>query len=311
VTARVASVLLALAAAAAVVAFAFTRPPAQTVLVTPAHLASARPLRYLGVVSSDLPEFDQAIGRHVNLTGHFVSWGQPLPAAALADASQLGAGALIELEPRTTRHVPVSLASIAGGHQDSYLRSLARQLASARGPLMISFAPEANGNWYSWSGRGPEAAQFVAAWRHVHQVLGVRGTRLTWVWQLATGFPGSVPLPRLWPGAAYVDVVGLDGYYARPGETFASIFTPNIAAIRRVTSRPVFLSEVAVGPTSRPATSIPDLFAGIRRYHLLGLVWFDEDQHGALYRQDWRLEDDPAALTAFRRAISRRHISGE
>jgi mannan endo-1,4-beta-mannosidase len=310
VTARVASVILALAAAAAVVAFAFTRPPARTVLVTPAHLASVKPLRYLGVVSSQLPEFDKAIGRHVNLTGHFVSWGQPLPLAALADTAQLGAGALIELEPRTPGHVPVSLASIAAGHQDSYLRSLARQLATAHAPVMVSFAPEANGNWYSWSGHGAAAAQFVAAWRHVHQVLGSRGARLTWVWQLATGFPGSVPLPRLWPGSAYVDVVGLDGYYAKAGETFASIFTPNIAAIRRVTNRPVLLSEVAVGPTSQPAASIRNLFAGIRQYHLLGLVWFDEDQHGGLYRQDWRLEDDPAALAAFRRAVSRRGISG-
>jgi len=32
------------------------------------------------------------------------------------------------------------------------------------------------------------------------------------------------------------------------------------------------------------------------------LVWFDEAQHDGHYHQDWRLEDDPAALAAYRAA---------
>jgi len=65
-----------------------------------------------------------------------------------------------------------------------------------------------------------------------------------------------------------------------------------------------------VGDKRAALASVRNLFAGIRHYRLPGLVWFDEDQHGGLYRQDWRLEDDPAALAAFRRAVSRRGISG-
>jgi len=35
---------------------------------------------------------------------------------------------------------------------------------------------------------------------------------------------------------------------------------------------------------------------------LLGLVWFDEAQNSGLYHQDWRIDNIPAALAAFRRA---------
>jgi len=34
----------------------------------------------------------------------------------------------------------------------------------------------------------------------------------------------------------------------------------------------------------------------------VGLVWFDQAQHDGLYHQDWRLEDSPARLAAFRNA---------
>jgi hypothetical protein len=48
---------------------------------------------------------------------------------------------------------------------------------------------------------------------------------------------------------------------------------------------------------------LPSLFAGIRRYHLIGLVWFDAAQHSGPYHQDWQLEGHPAAVAAFRRGL--------
>jgi hypothetical protein len=51
---------------------------------------------------------------------------------------------------------------------------------------------------------------------------------------------------------------------------------------------------------------IPGLFAGIKRDHLLGFVWFDEAEHGGVYHQNWRRKDHPAILAAFRRAVTLR-----
>jgi hypothetical protein len=66
----------------------------------------------------------------------------------------------------------------------------------------------------------------------------------------------------------------------------------------------VLLSETAVGPQAGQAAKIPGLFAGMREYGTLGLVWFDIAQHDRIYHQDWHVEDNPAAATAFRRAAA-------
>ena len=59
-----------------------------------------------------------------------------------------------------------------------------------------------------------------------------------------------------------------------------------------------------MGPDAGQARKIPDLFAGMREYGTLGLVWFDIAQHQGTYHQDWHIEDNPAAEMAFRRAAS-------
>ena len=95
-----------------------------------------------------------------------------------------------------------------------------------------------------------------------------------------------------WPGAQYVTWVGIDGYYYRPGETVSSIFGPTVAQVRMFTGQPVLLSETAVGPQAGQAAKIPGLFAGMREYGSLGLVWSDIAQHDGIYHQDWHIEDD-------------------
>ena len=65
--------------------------------------------------------------------------------------------------------------------------------------------------------------------------------------------------------------------------------------------RPTTLPTFATGPVAGPS-KITDLFAGVRNNHLLGLIWFDQAQHHGIFHQDWRLEDSPAALAAFRKA---------
>lgn len=71
-----------------------------------------------------------------------------------------------------------------------------------------------------------------------------------------------------------------------------------------LTTKPVLLSETSIGPIAGQARYIPDLFAGISQYHLRGLVWFDVAQHDPPVHQNWRLEGNPAAVAAFRRAAS-------
>ena len=66
-----------------------------------------------------------------------------------------------------------SLRNIADGKFDSYIRTWARTLAAYGGEVQLRFAQEMNGDWYPW-GRGTNGntpAEFVKAWRHVHEHL--------------------------------------------------------------------------------------------------------------------------------------------
>ena len=76
---------------------------------------------------------------------------------------------------------------------------------------MVSFGPEANGGWYTW---GRQPVNYVKAFRYVHGKLGTGG--ITWLWQVSS-ITTADPTPY-WPGSAYVDWAGLDGYYYVPSD---------------------------------------------------------------------------------------------
>ena len=172
-------------------------------------------------------------------------------------------------------------------------------------PVVIGFGHEMNAYWYSWGyGRVPPST-FVAAWRHIVTLFRAQhANNVTWLWTLQADEPGTGPIASWWPGAQYVTWVGIDGYYYLPSSTFATVFGQTIARVRMFTGKPVMLSETSVGPDADQAIKIPDLFAGMRQYGTLGLVWFDIPQHGGIYSQDWHVENNSAAETAFRRSAS-------
>ena len=122
----------------------------------------------------------------------------------------------------------------------------------------------------------------MAAWRHIVTLFRSEGAdNVTWLWTIQADEPGTGPIASWWPGAQYVTWVGIDGYYYQPSDTFASVFGQTINQVRAFTSKPVLLSETAVGPDAGQFAKIQDLFHGMAAYKTLGLVWFDKAQHGS------------------------------
>src|SRR5438093_1443625 len=76
------------------------------------------------------------------------------------------------------------------------------------------------------------------------------------VWRHDYGFSWA---SKWWPGAAYVDWVGIDGYQ-RPRETFNSVFAKQLANIRSFTRKPVFIAETGVAPSGDQSSQIAGLF---------------------------------------------------
>jgi mannan endo-1,4-beta-mannosidase len=263
------------------------------------------PGRYLGVYEPGTPSSYQQVNRFAAVTGerpnlllYYSRWGSGFPGKFAGEALAHGAELIVQIEP-----TDISLAAIADGAYDGYLHSYAEQLRAFGHPVIIGFAHEMNGNWYSWGAGHVPAATWVRAWRRVvTDIRAVTGPQVTWLWTIS--HQGSAPFRPYWPGAAYVSWVGIDGYFERPSDTYGSVFGSAVAQVRSFTGKPILLSEVGVGPgTGHKPQDIAALFAGIRAQHLLGSVWFDVDQHGGVLQQDWRLEGDQAAVAAFRQSV--------
>jgi hypothetical protein len=265
------------------------------------------PASYLGVYETGPPgtyqrvaDFTRAVGRQPNLVGYYSGWGEPFQTSFAETVLTHGATTILQWDPTS---VPVSM--IAAGGYDRYLRSFAVSVRDFGHPLIVGFGHEMNANWYSWGYGQLGASTFVAAWQHIVTLFRDEGAdNVTWLWTIQADEPGTGPIASWWPGAQYVTWVGIDGYYYRPSDTFFSVFGKTIAQVRAITDQPVLLSETAVGPEAGQAVKIPSLFAGMRQYDTLGLVWFDIAQDNGIYHQDWHIEDNPAAEAAFRRGAS-------
>jgi beta-mannanase len=231
---------------------------------------------------------------------YYSGWNDPFSTSFAEAAWNDDAYVLVQLEP-----YGVNLASIAAGDSDDYLRSYADDVVAFGHPVILCFGHEMNGTWYSWGVGHTSPGTFVAAWRHIVRVFRAAGAaNVSWLWTVNSITGAASSLSRWWPGEKWVDWTGIDGYYFRATDTFGSVFGSTIAGIRRFSSAPLLIAETAVGTTANRESQIEGLFEGVRAERLAGVVWFDKAQHAGLYHQNWRLEDDPSALAAFRAAAA-------
>jgi mannan endo-1,4-beta-mannosidase len=300
--------LLAFVIAAVAVGFTgarFTLLPSTPPVVRaglPPSLAS-----YLGVFEDGSPpsyqpiaEFAQAVGREPNLAGYYSGWAEPFQTSYAETIRKHGVIPFVQIDPTLA-----SVAAIAAGDYDIYLRTYADSVRGFGHPVVIGFGHEMNANWYSWGYGHVPPATVVVAWQHIVTLFRAQGAdNVTWLWTLQADETGKTgPVQDWWPGSNYVNWVGIDGYYYTPSDTFANVFGKTIDQVREFTDEPVLLSETAVGPSAGQALKIPDLFAGMHKYKTLGLVWFDKDQDDGILHQDWRIEGDPAAEFPFRLGV--------
>jgi hypothetical protein len=199
----------------------------------------------------------------------------------------------------STRQPRYTLASIVAGEHDPELTRIAGTVAAFGEPVLLRFAHEMNGWWYPWAAgqNGGDAAQYVAAWRHVHALFRRAGAgNAEWVWSPAS--TGRMPLAPLYPGDDVVTYVGLTGYGR--GRSAAETFGPSLAEIRMFTGRPVVLSEVGADGPHKTAwiRSLGPYLRADRR--IAGFVWFNTSASTTGATGDYRVDDSPAAATALR-----------
>jgi len=261
--------------------------------------------KFFGLEASGAPEDMSTVGSvaagvgvNPNLIGQYLSWGRPFDTMAATNALNSGALYYMVWEPFSP-----SVASIANGASDAYITRFARAVHAFGEPVAISFGHEMNGNWYPWGTAGSTAANFVAAWRHIHDLFdAAHATNVIWVWNpnIINPVPG-VPLEPLWPGGSYVDWIGMTGYFAVTGpHTFDGVYGPTMTEIRQFTTKPFIIAETAVETSSNQLNSVSSLIGSVKdKSDVLGFVWFDYYKNGV----DWSL-DRPQVRAAAAGALS-------
>lgn len=261
--------------------------------------------KYLGAAFSgvpvspaDLDAWTVKAGKAPNLLSYRLTWGDGFHtdnAQAVWERRMLP---YVAWEPSRS-----TFREISEGRDDDYIRRTAVAIRDLNVPVALSFAHEMNGDWYPWGIRRATPAEFVGAWRHIHDIFQDTGvSNVIWVWSPTAINPvPSVRLKPYYPGDAYVDWLGLVGYYTGTGpHTFATLFAPAIKEARTFTRNPVLIAETASEAGSRKPADITDLLHGVTAHRdVVGLVWFDT--HKAT---DWRIDSSPAALAAFRRGVT-------
>ena len=298
---RILAVLLALATLVAVVLAApaglehigfkhpFTAPSPRTF-----------PHNYIGIVSYNVAKFDQACGCSPNVAVKYLPIGGSTDMGGARSILATGAVPLLELEP-----FGISLAKISSGGEDAWLTKYAHAVSSLHSPVIMSFAPEANGSWYPWGYHHMAPGAVLKAYQHVVTIFREARVRdVKWAWIVNVQFAGSENIEALWPGQAFVDILGIDGYFVAPG-TFQDFFGSTIYALRTISPDPLMITETGGSPSIGKVTALSEITAGVAQYGLIGFIWFDIKQHGSIERQDWSLEDEPAALDLFKSAVKR------
>jgi hypothetical protein len=279
-----------------------TKPAPTHVFAQSAETGCGKPAggRYVGISvphTALIAPTEQAMGITANVVSLYYSIGQAVDMNTVESLCAKHTMSILEFDSDT---IPVS--QITAGAADSYFKSLAQQLAIMHEPVGIDFDHEFNGKWYLWGYRYIAPAQYVAAWRHIVTLFRQNGAgNVIWIWNpnVTMGMPNTTGDLQPWyPGNAYVNWVGLDGYYYEADQTYASIFNQTIGQVRALTKDPMIIMESGANPVSGRVRAIANLFNGAEKTPgLLGIIYFDYDKKSI---RDWYLNNDPSALAAFR-----------
>lgn len=260
--------------------------------------------------------FEQNAGKKVGLESFGLKnpmTGVTLDTVALDRVRARGALPVLNIHTSYGSTDPTN-AAVAAGNYDTQWRAWFTSVKNWGHPMFLVLDPEMNGPWspYAPGVNGNTAASFVAMWRHLHDLAtSVGAGNITWVWcpnvDAANRF---TPFEQLYPGDAYVDWTGLDGYN-QGNQTWDAIFkTSYDRLVTMAPTKPIMISQTgSVDPagTTQKADWIRDsLSTKIPGYYnkIEALVWFNWRIWENSAWQEWPIESSASATTAFRNAIS-------
>ena len=261
-----------------------------------------------------MADFESRVGSSTNLRAVFVHWGNEsgFPFYLTPYVKDKGKTLVIFWEATdynytTTEQPRFNYDSVIRGDWDAYLKSFALSAKVYGGPVILLPYSEMNGDWFTISGtkNGNTPAKHIAAWRHIRDLFrGSPNVLFGWA-PNNDSVPDTVgnQLEQYYPGDAYVDIVGVDGFnFNYPWQTFSQVFDASLAKLK-LYNKPVYIFSFASAGGSGKAAWITDaLTVQIPKHpEINGWIWFNENKE-----QNWLVWSDTASTEAFKRAIGGR-----
>ncbi len=275
--------------------------------------------------------FEDKAGVPPDLVDVYLDWQTPFANVShtLGHIASKGAVAILTWEPQG-----ITTPAILAGTQrltlrdgrtlpiDDYIAEFAEgtcQSASTAGqPILVRVLHEMNGFWFAWGiswqdahGARPNTLDnYKHAWIKIHDAFTSRcGDSVRFIWAVNHfGVGPDTGFTQAYPGDAYVDFVGIDGYNwgtnAKWGwQDFDTLFKPGYCALAGLTNKPILIDEISSSERGGDkAQWIRTMYSKIDQYdRIRGFVWFDDEKyeveiHGSM---DWNLDSTPASLSAF------------
>ncbi len=244
--------------------------------------------------------------------------GRPFPKFAIDAIGQEGATAIVSLElwswhgQRSGAYLP----AINDGHYDEFFRQWAKDAKQDGRRVLLRFGFEFNGNWFSWSG-DPKA--FVKAWRRAYDIFKqVGASNVEWVWApniLSCPDTPENNMHLYYPGEAFVDWVGVDGYNFgehhdqwHHWQMFGDIFGDLLSDFRtRYAGKPLMITEFgcAPGESDQREKWIRDAYKFLQTQpQVKAVIWFNLDKRREK-EPNWRIDVTPESLQAFNETFAK------
>jgi beta-mannanase len=202
---------------------------------------------------------------------------------------------LVNWEPHN-----IDFAKIIDGSLDATIIARAKGSKALGKKFFLDFAAEMNGD-EAWSGNN--APLYVSAYRHIHDLFVAAGANnVVWAWcpNVTDTNGGNRTTMHYYPGDAYVDWTGVDGYNwgTRNGgwQTFQQVFQ-NIYPLLAAKKKPILIGEMASAEAGGDKGKwIDGIIPTLRNSFPLikGVVWFDINKEA-----DWRISSSPGSEAAF------------
>jgi beta-mannanase len=271
-----------------------------------------------------LTEVQTKIGKKVAIAHFYTGWSNlvnPKFVNQLQIASNNGWRPMVSANPyffdKCQANGKTLYQAINSGNCDNFMKNVGISLKQYGHPIFLRFAWEMNIPSMDWSIQKTRSSPFdyISAWQRFHTIVAAQGAdNVIWVFAPNTFSSSSIAYNQLYPGDAYVDWVGLDGYNWGTTQSWSSwqsfnqVFSASYSTLTAIApGKPFMLSEVnttdvggdkAAWYTDMLSVQIPYNFPRIS-----AVVFYNEDRTQQ-EKVNWLIDGSPAALQAFSQGVS-------